>query len=167
MMSILDDLMEHRDYVYRGGSNTAVISVIENASREYFYASGTNTAIKTGGTWRPILQSSNLAAFLPGDEKYVTSEDDGKTYRVKLNKNETLTTTVFVERGGTSVIEDTAGNVYIASDQVYIYNSHGKQIGILELPERPGSLAFGGPDNCTLFIGARSSVYSIRTVNPG
>ena len=40
MMSVLDDLMEHRDYIYRGGSNTAVVSVIENAPREYFYAPG-------------------------------------------------------------------------------------------------------------------------------
>ncbi len=167
MMSVLDDLMEHRDYVYRRGSNTAVISVIENAPRAYYYAPGTKTAIKTGGTWRPLVQSSNIGAFSPGDKFYVTSEDDGKTYRVKLNKNETLAYYVFTERGGTSVIEDAAGNVYIASDQVYIYNSQGKQIGILELPERPGSLAFGGPDNRTLFIGARSSVYSIRTVNPG
>jgi sugar lactone lactonase YvrE len=167
MMSVLDDLMEHRDYIYRRGSNTAVISIIENAPRSYFYAPGTKIAVKTGGTWRPLVQSSNIGEFSPDDKFYVTSEDDGKTYRVKLNKNETLSYYVFAERGGTSVIEDAAGNVYIASDQVYIYNSQGKQIGILELPERPGSFAFGGPDNRTLFIGARSSVYSIRTVNPG
>jgi sugar lactone lactonase YvrE len=167
MMSVLDDLMEHRDYIYRRGSNTAVISVIENAPREYFYAPGTRTAIKTGGTWRPLVQSSSLTAFSPGDRFYVTSEDDGKTYRVKLNRNETLAHHVFAERGGTSVIEDSAGDVYIASDQVYIYSSEGKQIGVLELPERPGSLAFGGPDNRTLFIGARSSLYSIRMAAPG
>jgi sugar lactone lactonase YvrE len=162
MLSILDDLMEHRDYVYRRGSNTAVISVVENAPREYFYAPGTSTAIFAGGTWRPIVQSSNLAAFSPGDEHYVVSEDDGKTYRVKLETDGKLTTSVFVNRGGTSVVNDKAGNVYIAGGQVYIYDRQGRQIGILELPERPGSLAFGGPDHRTLFIGARSSLYSIR-----
>ncbi len=167
MMSVLDDLMEHRDYNYRRGSNTAVISVIENAPREYFYAPGSKTAVKAGGTWRPLVQSSNIAAFSPGDKFYVTSEDDGKTYRVKLRKNETLAHYVFAERGGTSVIEDSVGNVYIASDQVYIYNSEGDPIGLLELPERPGSLAFGGPDKRTLYIGARSSLYSIRTAAPG
>jgi sugar lactone lactonase YvrE len=167
MMSVLDDLMEHRDYIYRGGSNTAVISVIENASREYFYAPGTQTAIKAGGTWRPLVQSSSLGAFSPGDEFYVTSEDDGKTYRVKLNKNETLAYHIFAERGGTSVVEDSADNVYIASDQVYVYGRQGKQIGIIETPERPGSLAFGGPDKRMLFIGARSSLYSVRTAAPG
>jgi hypothetical protein len=167
MLSILKDLMEHRDYVYRQGSNTAVISVVENAPRGYFYAPGTRTAIFAGGTWRPILQSSNLAAFSPGDEHCVTSEDDGKTYRVKLGSDEKLTASVFVERGGTSVIEDAAGNVYLASDHVYVYNREGRQIGVLETPERPGSLAFGGPDQRTLFVGGRSSLYSIRLAAPG
>jgi sugar lactone lactonase YvrE len=165
MLSILRDLMERRDYIYRQGSNTALIGVTENARRGYFYAPGTNTAIIAGGTWRPILQSSNLASFAPGDEHYVVSEDDGKTYRVKLEKDGKITSSVFVERGGTSVVSDKAGNVYIAGDQVYIYDSMGKQIGMLEVPERPGSLAFGGLDGRTLFIGARSSVYSIRMKN--
>lgn len=64
------------------------------------------------------MQSSNLAAFSSGDERYVTSEDDGKTYRVKLGSDEKLATSVFVERGGTSVINDASDDVYIASDQV-------------------------------------------------
>ena len=105
--------------------------------------------------------------FKPGDERYVVSEDDGKTYRVKLGSDEKITSSVFVNRGGTSVITDAAGNVYIAGDQVYVYNREGKQIGILETPERPGSLAFGGPDGRTLFIGARSSLYSIRMATAG
>jgi len=161
MLSVLKDLTEHRDYVYRQGSNTAVISVLENARRGYFYAPGTNTAIMAGGTWRPILQSSNLAAFVPGEERYVTSEDDGKTYRIKLEIDGRITTSVFAERGGTSVVTDGAGNVYVASGQVYIYSREGKQIGVLEVPERPGCLAFGGPDNRILYIAARSSLYSI------
>jgi sugar lactone lactonase YvrE len=162
LFSSLRDLMEHRDYIYRQGSNTAVVGVTENAHRGYFYGPGTSVAVMTGGTWRPILQSSNMMAFSPGDVHFVVSEDDGKTYRVKLEKDETITSSVFAERGGTSVVRDTAGNVYIAGDQVYVFDRAGKQIGVLEVPERPGSLAFGGPDGRTLFIGARSSIYSIR-----
>jgi sugar lactone lactonase YvrE len=120
-----------------------------------------------GGTWRPNLQSSQLAAFAPGDSHYLTSEDDGRTYVAKLDNYRSLSTTVFADRGGTSVVTDSAGNVYIASGQVWIYDRAGKQIGVLELPERPSSLAFGGPDKRTLFIGARSSLYSIRTKAPG
>jgi sugar lactone lactonase YvrE len=119
-----------------------------------------------GGTWRPILQSSQLASFAPGDQRFVVSEDDARTYSAKLESNGTLSTSVFAERGGTSVVTDEAGNVYVASEQVHVYNRAGKQIGILEVPERPSSLAFGGLDHRTLFVGARHSLYSIRAAFP-
>ena len=65
------------------------------------------------------------------------------------------------------MVTDAAGNVYLAEGQLYIYNSAGKQIGMVELPERPSSLAFGGSDHRTLYIGACSSLYSIRTAAAG
>jgi hypothetical protein len=166
-LSQLKNLMEHRGYVYRQGSNTAIVSEVSDEHRGYYYAPGTRAAILAGGTWRPNLQASQLAAFAPGDSHYLTSEDDGQTYVAKLENYRSLSTTVFVERGGTSVVADAAGNVYVASGQVWIYDRNGKQIGVLEVPERPGSLAFGGKDKRTLFIGARSSLYSIRTQAPG
>jgi gluconolactonase len=50
---------------------------------------------------------------------------------------------------------------------VWIYDRNGKPKGVLEIPERPGSLAFGGPDRRTLYIAARTSLYSIRTKTAG
>ncbi len=73
----------------------------------------------------------------------------------------------FAPRGGTSVVRDSAGNAYVASGQVYVYNAQGRQIAILEMTERPGSLAFGGSDGRTLLIGARSSLYAIRLAHAG
>jgi Pectate lyase superfamily protein/SMP-30/Gluconolactonase/LRE-like region len=166
-LSVLMDLLEHRGYIYRRGSNTAILGVVPNEHRGYFYAPGTNTALMAGGTWRPIVQSSQLAVFAPGEQRFVVSEDDARTYSAKLESDGKLTTRVFAERGGTSVVSDDAGNVYVASGEVYVYNSAGKQIGVLEVPERPGSLAFGGPDHHTLFIGARGSLYAIRTASAG
>jgi hypothetical protein len=162
-LSVMKDMIEHRGYVYRQGSNTAIVNEVPDEHRGYYYAPGTKTAIMAGGTWRPNLQSSQLAAFAPGDSHYLTSEDDGCTWLAKLESYRSLATTVFAERGGTSVAADSAGNVYIASGQVWVFNRAGREIGVLEVPERPGSLAFGGPDKRTLFIGARSSLYSIRT----
>jgi hypothetical protein len=77
-------------------------------------------------------------------------------------KLEKLAASEFVQRGGTSVVRDQGGNSYIACGQVYIYNGDGNQIGMLGLPERPGRLAFGGPDKKTLYIGARTSIYAVR-----
>jgi hypothetical protein len=162
-MSVMQDMMERRGYVYRPRSNTAIVHPVANEHRGYFYAPDSRTAIMAGGTWRPLLQSSQLASFVPGTSNYLTSEDEGRTYRVTLEADGKLGSTVFNERGGTSVVTDTAGNVYIAESQVWIYDRNGKPLGVLEVPERPGSLAFGGPDRRTLYIGARTSLYAIRT----
>jgi sugar lactone lactonase YvrE len=162
-MSVMQDMMERRGYVYRPRSNTAIVSHVQNENRGYYYAPDSRTAIMAGGTWRPLLQSSQLAPFAPGTSHYLTSEDDGRTWRVKLEPDGKLSTTVFNERGGTSVVTDADGNVYIAEGHVWIYDRHGKPLGVLEIPERPGSLAFGGADRRTLYIGARTSLYSIRT----
>ncbi|HEY1800646.1 MAG TPA: glycosyl hydrolase family 28-related protein [Terriglobales bacterium] len=163
----LDWMVAHKGYVYRRGSNTARRSALLPEERGYYYAPDSNTAIMAGGTWRPLLQSSQLAPFAVGAEHYITSEDDARTWMGKLDAGEKLSTRLFAERGGTSVVSDTAGNVYIAGDQVYVYDRDGHQTGILEVPERPSSLCFGGSDHRTLFIGARGSLYAIQTAASG
>jgi sugar lactone lactonase YvrE len=155
-------LVEHRGYVFRPGSNTAILSETENEQRGYYYAPGSDTAMIGGGTWRADLQASQFTAFARGETHLVVSEDDARTWDAKLENDTKLVTKIFAERGGTSAVKDGAGNVYIASGEVYIYNATGQQIGVLEVPERPGGLALGGADRHTLFIGARSSLYSIR-----
>jgi len=162
-LAVMHDMMERRGYVYRPRSNTAIVSVVSDEHRGFFYAPGTRTAIMAGGTWRPNLQSSQLAPFASGSTHYLTSEDDGRTYRVTLEADGKLSSTVFAERGGTAVVTDAAGNVYIAGSEVWVYDRNGRPLGVLEVPERPGSLAFGGPDGRTLYIAARTSLYSIRT----
>jgi len=166
-LDIMAEYMEHRGYVYRQGSNTAIISVVENEHRGYFYAPDSNVAIMAGGTGRPIGQSSQLAVVEPGKSVYLTSEDDCRTWLVSIDKDFKLTAKLFADRGGSSVVADADGNVYIASGNIDVYDPAGTHIGTLETPERATSLAFGGPDRKTLFIGARSSIYAIPTKTSG
>jgi sugar lactone lactonase YvrE len=166
-MTVMQDMMNHHGYIYRQGSNTAVIRAVENEHRGYFYAPGTRTAIMAGGTWRPLLQSCGLAPFAPGEQRFLTSEDDARTWQVALDKDAKLTSKLFCDRGGSGVIDDSAGNVYVASSQVYIYDKEGRQTGILEVPERPSSLVLAGPDKQTLYITARGSLYAMRTTVRG
>ena len=158
-------LLEHKGYQFRAGSNTALRSGLEDVPEAYFYATEGNTALPAMPIPmdRNLHESSQLAAFAPGATRLVTSEDDARTWRATLDKNQQLKTELFAERGGTSVVEDTAGNVYIAAGQVYVYGPDGKEEGVLEVPERPGSLCFGGKDGKTLFIAARGSVDAIAT----
>ena len=159
--------MEHRGVIYAPRSNMAIVALVTNQARSYFYAPGATNAITAGGNWMPMLQASQWQLFHAGDERLAVSEDDDAVYRLKLDSLEHVTATEFAPRGGTGVVTDAAGNVYVAGGQLYIYNASGRQIGVVEIRERPGSLAFGGTDKKTLFIAARGSLFSLRTAAAG
>jgi len=76
-------------------------------------------------------------------------------------------TVKFCEQGEGGVAVDERGNVYVAAGNIFVYEPSGRQIGLIEVPERPTSLVFGGKDRQTLFITARSSLYAVRTRYPG
>ena len=166
-MDTLVRQMERRGVVYAPRSNMAIVADVTDEPRDFFYAPGTKTAVMAGGTWQPMLQASQWDVIRSGGERLAASEEDDATYRITLTGLKGIGVTPFVSRGGSSVVTDAAGNVYLAEGQLYIYNSAGKQIGMVELPERPSSLAFGGSDHRTLYIGSRGSLYSIRTAVAG
>jgi hypothetical protein len=156
-------IVEHKGLIYAPRSNMAIVGALENEPRTFFYSPGSNTAIMAGGSWKGLLQAIQLSPFRVGQSRYGVSEEDDKVYRLALASPTQLTAEPFIARSGTSIVTDSNGNIYVAGAQLFVYSSTGKSIGTLEIPERPGSLAFGGTDHRTLFIGARSSLYSIRT----
>ena len=63
---------------------------------------------------------------------------------------------------------DVEGNIYCTgSGGCWVFDSSGKQLGIIELPEVPANCAWGGPDNRTMLFTARTSVFSMRMKIPG
>jgi len=163
-METLRRQMEHRGVVYAPRSNMAIVAVVNDEPRSYYYSPGSTNAIMAGGNWQPMLQASQWRLAHIGDEQLAVSEEDDTVYRLKLDSLEHVTATEFAPRGGSSVVTDAAGNVYVAEGELYIYNAAGQEIGVVEIPERPSSLAFGGRDKTTLFIGARGSLYSMHTI---
>ncbi len=121
-----------------------------------------------GTKWSHILDAFGLAKAVPGQPFYVTNEADEKTYRAKVNTDGTLSDlSLFANRGGESVAQDKAGNVYLAAGQVYVYNPAGKLIDTIDVPKRPIDLVFGGKDHRTLFILTHSSLYGLHMRVPG
>jgi gluconolactonase len=57
---------------------------------------------------------------------------------------------------------DRKGNIYLTYGKVHIYSKSGQKIGEIELPEGPSNLCFGGKHRKTLFITARTSVYTLK-----
>lgn len=63
--------------------------------------------------------------------------------------------------GGDGLTVDTKGNLYITSKLgVQVFNPEGELLGIIEFSEQPANVTFGGPDMKTLYVTARTSLYS-------
>jgi len=63
---------------------------------------------------------------------------------------------------------DEKGNVFsTAGDGIQIFSPEGKLLGKIPVPQSPANCCFGGQDNKTLFITARTTLYSIRLSTAG
>jgi gluconolactonase len=63
--------------------------------------------------------------------------------------------------GGDGLTIDTKGNLYIATGLgLQVFNPHGELLGIIALPEAPANVTFGGKDRKTLYVTARTSLYT-------
>ena len=72
-----------------------------------------------------------------------------------------------IEQGSDGMAVDVKGNLYTTHGKVRIYNADGKPLETIDMPEGPANVCFGGDDFKTLFITARTSLYSVRLVNTG
>jgi sugar lactone lactonase YvrE len=116
-----------------------------------------------GSKIHDVLRAFGLAPVAIGQILYVSDEDEQLTYKATVDQYGTLANVkLFVDVGGESVTEDSAGNVYIAAGQIYVFNPAGTLIDTIDVPERPSQLVLGGTDRKTLFIAARTSLYAVR-----
>ena len=58
---------------------------------------------------------------------------------------------------------DISGNLYVTgAGGTWVISRSGEHLETIVTPELPENCAFGGPDHKTLFIAARTSIYSVR-----
>ena len=148
------DSLSHPAAHFISPDGTTIIPVGED-----FLRRATSWGIKSS----PQIRSFGLGRAVPGKLFYVTDESELRTWAADVNPDGSLKNfQLFAEQGGESVTVDSCGNVYIAAGQIYVYDPAGKLIDTIEVPERPVQLVFGGADHKTLFIAARTSLYSVR-----
>ena len=111
----------------------------------------------------PPIRSFGLGRAVPGKPFYVTDESALRTWVADVQTDGSLHDfRLFAEQGGESVTADSHGNVYIAAGQIWVYDPSGKLLDTIAVPERPLQLVFDGAEQQTLFIAARTSLYSVR-----
>jgi len=124
----------------------------------------TTGARQWGTKLADVLRAFGMAPAVPGRPFYVTNEAELKTWAFNVGPDGTLSDPrLFAEEGGEGVTVDDQGNVYISAGQILVFDPSGKQIDTIKVPRRPTCLVFGGKDRKTLFITARSSLYSVRS----
>ena len=143
-----------REYVSADGS------VFLPAGRVFQQGPADSTA---GWRFSDNLDTYGFLSANPGDHVYVSSESEDVTYRALVDADGTLSQLQpFAQRGGESVAVDRKGNVYVANGQIFVYDRGGKQIGRIDVPERPIDIVFGGAGGRTLFILAHHSLFAVR-----
>jgi sugar lactone lactonase YvrE len=149
------NLGQQRPWQYISPDHSLVLSTGDDFVKGQLYY-GTKMA--------DVLRAFALAKVSPGHCFYVSDESDEKTYKGNVTKEGTLfDIELFAEEGGESVIQDSAGNVYLAAGQIFVFSTQGKRIGVIDVPERPIDLVFGGPDRRTLYILTHNSLYAAKT----
>jgi gluconolactonase len=99
-----------------------------------------------------------------GKTLYVADHGAGKIYRYEVSEDGSLANkTLFVSNGADGMTLDSQGNVYLTNENgVEVYDSSGSLLETVAVPESPTNVCFGGSDGQTLFITARTSVYSLE-----
>lgn len=111
----------------------------------------------------PQIRSFGLAPAVPGQLFYVTDEAELTTWAANVEADGNLSHfRLFADQGGEGVLADSRGNVFLAAGEIYVYTPAGRLIETIAVPERPLQLVLGGLDRKTLFIPARTSLYSVR-----
>jgi gluconolactonase len=72
-----------------------------------------------------------------------------------------------IDHGSDGMAVDVQGNLYTTHGKIQVHNADGKLIETIDVPEAPANCTFGGKDLKTLFITARTSLYSVPLKNAG
>jgi hypothetical protein len=108
-------------------------------------------------------RSSSVLEAIPGKPLYTVDEWDGRTVRMDVDSyGKTSNLQYFVEMGEFGSAVDKEDNLYLGVGRIYVFDKTGAPKGLIDVPERPTSLCFGGQNYDTLFFTSRGSLFSVK-----
>jgi gluconolactonase len=125
---------------------------------------------------RDLAQPNGLA-FSPDGRRLYIDDSERREIRVydfgpnaELSNGRLFGTEVGPPKSGVpdGMRVDRQGNLFVTGPLgIWIWDSSGRHLGTIVMPEQPANLAWGGPDFQTLYITATTSVYRLQTKTRG
>ncbi|WP_372948479.1 SMP-30/gluconolactonase/LRE family protein [Mariniphaga sp.] len=110
-----------------------------------------------------FVQPNGLIGTPDGNTLYAADINDKKIWKYDIQSDGTLANkTFFAPHGSDGMTLDNKGNVYLTSKKVWVYSPKGELVQGIEFPESPANICFGGKKRKTLFVTARTSVYTLK-----
>ena len=111
-----------------------------------------------------LTQPNGIVGTTDGKLLYVADYGSNQTYIYTINSNGSLSDKkLFVALGSDGMDLDAAGNLYLTTpNKVQVFDSTGKHLRDIPTTENPTNVAFAGQDGLTLFITARTALYTIQ-----
>jgi len=111
-----------------------------------------------------LKQPNGIIGTPDGKTLYVADIGAGKTYSFSIQSDGSLSNKkLFCELGSDGMTRDSDGNVYLTGKGITVFNSEGKQIDHIDVPEPwTANVTFGGKDGKLLFITASEAIYGIE-----
>lgn len=127
----------------------------------YYFKPGSNQFMIADST---VKKPNGIVGTPDNKHLYVADMGQDKTFIYDINDDGSLTNRrVFTDMSSDGMTLDEQGNVYLTGGGVTIFNTEGKKIEHIDVPEDwTGNLCFGGKNKDVLFITASKSVYTIQ-----
>jgi gluconolactonase len=115
-----------------------------------------------------MVRPNGIVGTADGKILYVADHGAGQIFRYDIDKNGTLSNKrLFAPTGSDGMTLDDENNLYLTvPNRVQIFDAAGNHLRDIPTPENPTNVAFGGSDRRTLFITARTEVYTLQNKLP-
>ena len=108
-------------------------------------------------------QPNGIIGTPDGKTLYIADIEDRKIWRYEILNDGSLTgKTFFAPHGSDGMTIDNRGNIYLTMGKVWVYSPEGELIREIDFPESPSNICFAGKNHDTLFVTARTSVYTLK-----
>ncbi|MCX6055819.1 MAG: SMP-30/gluconolactonase/LRE family protein [Chloroflexi bacterium] len=116
-----------------------------------------------------FVRPNGIVGTSDGKVLYVSDHGAGQIFAYDINSDGSLTNKrLFVPTGSDGMTLDFANNLYLTTQNaVQVYDPSGNLLLTLPTQENPTNVTFAGEIGRTLFITARSAVYTLQLFNEG